>query len=159
MMALSCDYVKHQLVIPVFTALGMIADNSVELGLGTIACEADFGAYRKQIGGDAWGICQIEQATYADLWRYLLERPKFYERVISLVPCETPPDIEFLGTGVGDVLSVALMRIKYWMIPAPIPPAGMIGALGSYYKQYYNTPAGKGSALNFVKKYQEYVTC
>lgn len=158
-MALNCDYIKSQLINSAFMALNMWSPEAVTLGLLTIANESDFGTYRKQIGGSALSICQIEQNTFNDIVRYLNTRDDLLQVILTLTKQSRLPDFSYLANSQADLLSVALMRIKYYMIPTPIPPENDIIAIANYYKTYYNTAQGQANVTTAVEKYTQYVTC
>jgi len=117
---------------------------AVNLLLGTAAIESQFGTYLKQITGPALSAFQIEPATF----RYLKE--KYADKVPAWA---TEKYLEW------DLrLAIIVARLKYLSIKYPLPTADDIKALAHYWKQYYNTPAGKGTEAEFVKAYKQYVS-
>jgi len=49
------------------------------------------------------------------------------------------------------ILGIVCCRLKYGMIPKPLPSKNDREAQGKYYRLWYNTAGGKGSAEEFVK--------
>lgn len=130
------------------------ADNLV---LGTIAQESRGGTYIAQLGGGpAKGIGQCEPATEADMWRYLNRPDKANIKARFCV-----------ATGVNFAsqrqltanlaYQIALIRLKYWMNPLPIPHANDISGMAKMWKQVYNSHGGKGTEEEFIRNYKEYV--
>ena len=147
---------RENVVRPTLQYLGMHSEAAENLLIGTAMHESAKLKYIKQINGPALGFFQIEPMTHADVWRYLNTRSDIAAKVRMLASYqyvgEHIPDSELM-TNLR--YSTAICRIKYWMIPEPIPPADDIEALGRYYKVYYNTKLGKATAQDFVNAYPE----
>jgi hypothetical protein len=47
------------------------------------------------------------------------------------------------------VLAAPIARLLYWQVPEPLPPRTLAGLWG-YYKQYWNTPAGRTTEAEFI---------
>ena len=119
----------------------LYSESAVKLLLGTAAVESQFGTYLKQISGPALSPFQIEPATF----RYL--KDKYADKIPSWA---TEKYLEW------DLrLAIITARLKYLSIKDPLPPND-INALARYWKQYYNTPKGKGTEADFVKAYNKY---
>jgi len=41
-------------------------------------------------------------------------------------------------------------------VPAPLPDAGDLGGLARYWKRYFNTPKGAGTAAGFIESYRRF---
>ena len=53
--------------------------------------------------------------------------------------------------------ATAMCRVHYLRVPRPLPDPGDIRAMGEYWKRHYNTPQGRGTADEFVEKFEEHV--
>lgn len=123
---------------------GLYSEAVENLMLGTMAVESDFGNVARQVGGPALGIFQMEQTTFDWL------KTKYSEEYgLSRYAFE---DIEH------DHKAAALFaRLRYLVVKKQLPPATDLPALAKYWKQYYNTPLGKGKISDFIEKYNKYV--
>jgi hypothetical protein len=51
-----------------------------------------------------------------------------------------------------------MARIHYMRVPAALPKAGDVSGQANYWKQYYNTPLGKGKPQEYIEKWQHYLS-
>lgn len=133
---------------------------------GTAATESGFEA-RRQSGfgfwnqGGAWGLWQTEAAPLKDSVLYLRTHPAVLQRSAVWLWERAAIDMDGLmdaaqhgmevllhGVFVSDALACFLARVHYLRFSAPVPHG--VELQGAYYKQYYNTSAGKGSAKKFM---------
>lgn len=106
--------------------------------------------------GPAYGIFQIEPATYRDLMaNFLAYRKPLAERVAQLL-APVPTALEQLVTNLS--YATAIARVIYYRAPAPLPAAGDAEALAAYWKQVYNTPSGKGTPAQWLQHYRSLVS-
>lgn len=128
-----------------------------ELLLYTGAAESGY-RYRRQIGGPARGYWQMEPATEEDIRRnYFSHRPGLWETVKDIAEC-----IGLVGTTItyermrslehNPYYACAMARVHYLRVPDPLPLAGDLAGQAAYWKQHYNTPAGKGTIEHFLKE-------
>ena len=122
-----------------------LSESAVELLLGTCAVESDFGEFRRQVGGPARGVFQMEPETFYWVRNYCRAE----------VPILAGRDVIDLET--DDELAVVAARARYRVIPVALPPADNLWALALYWKFGYNTISGKGKPANFMTKYNLYV--
>lgn len=117
-----------------------------ELLMMTCAHESHLGTYRKQIGGPALGIFQMEPATFKDLQENFIAHRKVLK---DLVGHRKPEELVE-----DDVLAIMMARIHYFRYPESIPkdPVGM----SELAKKRYNTVAGKATAEKYLQDYQKY---
>jgi len=151
-------YQLRELVIaPTLKKLGMYSLAAENLLVGTAIQESRGGTYLKQIGGGpAVGLYQIEPATAFDvLKRYLVDIAPFVNATHFDISKASDSEI-MRRIMVDPVVSTAVCRIKYHMIPKPLPDADDLPGLGAYWKQYYNTPAGAGTVEEFIKNYDKF---
>jgi len=133
----------------------MNTEAAVNLLLGTAAKESNFGTYLRQVRGPALGFFQMEPATEAGIWRnYIVNMGKMGERIL-LITGVSGPDLPALRANIA--YQIIMARLHYRRIPAPLPAADDVCGLGKYWKKYYNTYKGRGTAKQFVKKYKKYV--
>ncbi len=149
------------LVTHVLNELGApyVSADAISLVVRTCVYESDLYHLKQVGGGPARGFPQIEISTAKDiLWRYLgLDRKSdLRERVHSIIGFDPPSladddyqlDLQLQG---NMILGIVCCRLKYGMIPEPLPPKDDRLAQGRYYKAFYNTSGGKGSAEAFAR--------
>ena len=137
-------------------AINMHSGAAVHLLLGTAAQESEFGTYLKQVGGGpALGAFQMEPDTERDIWICYLGFREDLAQTVWLATGVSGSNFRALEYNLA--YQIVMARIHYRRIPEPLPPYNDIKALARYWKQHYNTPAGKGTEDEFVKKYQKYV--
>lgn len=138
---------------PVLEQMDLYSQEAQDLILGTICQESQCGRYLKQLGsGPALGICQMEPATHDDIHESYLEyRPELLMKVRSFCAPNRVNAQEMIG---NLNYAVAMCRIHYLRKPAKIP-SDMVGQ-AEYWKQYYNTPEGKGTTEEFIANWKKY---
>lgn len=163
-------YVPHfrdLVVAPTLRTMGMYSESAVTLLLGTAAQESHF-KYLHQLGaGPAVSFYQIEPATAADVvLRYLQVRSGVREQFEKGFRVLNSHAIDWANVDLEAIVlklvtdlrfATAVARIKYLMIPAPLPKADDIPAMALYWKLYYNTMQGKGTEAEFINNYNRYV--
>lgn len=112
------------------------------LVMGTIAQESLLGTFLVQQGGSALGICQIEPSTLTSLVASLSTKEAAALAMMALPGAPAQSVVASLP------YAVALVRLYYWRVPAPLP-ANTVTALFDYYKQYYNTAAGAATLVEW----------
>ncbi len=133
--------------------------DALALVVRTHVYESNLYHLRQRGGGPARGFAQIEMSTALDiLGRYLgLKRKAELRATVSGIlgydPVELAGNSDMLNLQLQGnlILGIICCRLKYGMIPAPLPEANERMAQGEYYKRYYNTSGGKGGALEFAK--------
>lgn len=142
------DAVEFQTTIvkPVLVAMAIWTEESEMLLMGTAAQESLL-IYTRQINGPALGYFQMEPATHDDCWtNYLNYRPELKAQVLAIRTAPGAPAATDMET--DPQYAAAMARVRYLRVSAPIPtrPRDM----AAYWKQYYNTPLGAGSADDFI---------
>ena len=122
--------------------------------LGTAAQESAYGKYTVQIGGGpARGKFQMEKATHDDIWKNFLKyKPRLAKLVLSISGLTEP---YFNSLEKNDIYACAMCRVHYFRVKEPIPTT--INGYAYYWKQFYNTPEGKGTISEFINNYIKYV--
>lgn len=155
------------IIRPVLYAMDMHSESAERLILGTIAVESNCGQYlRQKNDGPALGICQIEPKTAQDLlYRYLIRRDDIdvrFQRAFQVVN-----DIKLKWDNIkldaieikliSDLrFSVGLCRLRYWVVPKPLPDPDDIAGLAQYWKTHYNTQGGAGAVAKYVQAWDVY---
>lgn len=146
----------HEVIEPTLKFLDMDSPAARNLILGTIAQESHMGKYLVQLGGGpALGVAQMEPATHDDIWdNYLKYRQPIVYKLDQLL-CLGRSKHEQLKWNLA--YAVAMARVHYRRVAAPLPDADDIEQLAHYWKDHYNTYAGKGTVEEFVHNYQRFV--
>ena len=146
------------IVRPTLKRMGMWSPAAEDLIVGTAAHESQFRAFDQVTGkddvtlGPAYGVYQIEPATFDDINRYLKRRADIRIIVQSFLS-PWPDELHQL---VGNLnYATAIARVKYWMAPEPLP-AGLPG-IAEYWNKYYNSYLGAGTPEQFIEDYRFYV--
>ena len=131
--------------------INLYSEDARELIMGTFAQESRF-KYVRQINGPALGFGQMEPATFKDIIdNYLRYKPVLMSRMIRAVGLL---EVEDLVHNVE--LMIAMTRIHYLRVPEKLPSCKDVPAMARYWKQYYNTPLGKGTEEEFIANYHKY---
>jgi len=155
---MSLDKVQfRELIEKTLIEIDKHSEASVNLLLGTAAQESGFGTYIRQIGGGpALGVFQMEPNTEADIWmNYLLYRRELLSHIKRLAGLEAANAWHLEGNLIYQII---MARAHYLRVHEVLPPADDIEGLARYWKQYYNTPLGKGTVEEFERNYLRYVT-
>ena len=143
-LGLDLDQLRAHIVRPILNELELWSPAAENLVIGTGITESRL-YYLKQMGeGPALGIYQMEPFTHNDLWRTTLWGTYLGARVSRLLPSfsgVSPRATEMIG---NLYYATAMCRVHYRRIKEPLPANDAV-ALAKYWKQYYNTPLGKGS--------------
>lgn len=145
-----------QIIRPTLQAIGMglWTPAAEELLLGTAIKESAL-VYTRQIGGGPGrGYWQMEPATHDDIWKnYLAYRPKLANAVSQFLEEPVTRASDQLETNAN--YACAMARIKYLRVPDALPNVGDLAAQAAYWKQWYNTPAGAGTADEYVDAWHQ----
>lgn len=105
--------------------------------------------------GPALGFFQIERNTHEDLYKNFLRfRPALLEFVEALLVPGRDRDRQ-LVTNLE--YATAIARVLFYRAPERLPAADDLSALAAYWKRYYNTLAGKGTAEQWLYHYRSFV--
>lgn len=120
-----------------------ISKTAADLLMATAAVETALGTWLTQVGGPARGVFQIEPTTLSSLLTSLAPAEHAAVALVKTVQ----PFAQQIDTNL--LLAAALTRLLYWKAPAPLPPDTEQG-LWSYYKRWWNTPAGSTTEGQFI---------
>jgi hypothetical protein len=151
-MTINPQQFADQVVIPTLQMLEQQAgipfsDTAFHLIMGTIAQESLMGTYLVQQMGPALGIGQIEPDSLATVLAALNTNEK-----AALATIATPASPAH-NVVANLPYAVAIMRLFYWKVPAPLPAQDTVTAVYSYYKQWYNTSAGAATLTQFAQNW------
>lgn len=134
---------RRLVVRPVLEHLGLWSLAAERLLIGTALVESRL-IYLEQLpAGPALGVFQMEPGTNLDIWQhYLAFRPARAAKVWAFAGGVLAREREMIG---NLNYATAMARIHYLRVPHPLPDAEDFDGLGAYWKNYYNTVAGKGS--------------
>jgi hypothetical protein len=146
----SYDREQLQAVIRRVTGgLGLGGFDAERLLLGTVAKESGFGRYLRQLGGGpALGAAQVEPATMRDIYtNHLAYRPE-RAAAVALVSGVSEPSVWQLEINLA--FNLAMARLKYRMIPAPLPDGRDVWAMARYWHRWYCANGYPGQVEQFV---------
>lgn len=106
---------------------------------------------RKQIGGPALSLFQIEPDTLDDLYTNWLAHRSAWQTVLDsyrMVGTTMLPRLEALES--VDAYGVCAARMQLWRAVEKIPGADDYLALADYAKRHWNTEAGKASPEKYL---------
>lgn len=140
----------------------MNSHEAVTLLLGTALAESGGTAIAQMGGGPAAGICQMEEATHADIWENWLLRDKHQELLEWIAERfgDTTYDEERFSRLYGDASYAFFMaRCHYYRVAEaiPAPASGDIKPFARYWKKYYNTHLGAGTIEHFIDSWEAMV--
>lgn len=116
--------------------------------LFTFAQESHLGVWRQQMGaGAALGLGQHEPPTFNWLAK------KYPDILLKFYP-EIP---RFETIENDDVLAVIMCRLRYYVVPEPLPAPDDIKGMARYWKEYYNTNKGRGNEQEFVRNVKKFI--
>ena len=141
---------REYVIRPVLRRLGLYSEAAEELLMLTAATESLCGKYLHQVGGPALGIFQMEPFTHDDIHRNFLKyKPEVAEKVqeFGSEAKDMPGNLYY---------ATAMARIHYLRVPEALPSAMDVNGLANYWKDYYNTNLGSGTATKAMGNYQKY---
>lgn len=131
-----------------------------QLLLGTGYAESNWDEIRQRPQGPARSPFQIEVATALWLRDWLYTVPG-HERRMALATLVM--DLESIIPEFTDQLAVnlclacAYARLRYWVVPIPLPEAGDILGMAGYYYLYWATSGSKATLDKFIKPFERFV--
>lgn len=133
--------------------LRLYTPEALQLILGTIAQESHLGKYIEQIKGPAKGICQMEPATYNDIWKnYLDFKPDLHDAILRM--SVTGDEADEMRWNLK--LAIAMCRVHYLRKKGAIPHD--LQGQAAYWKTHYNTRLGKGTVAQYISNYKRFVS-
>ena len=134
----------------------LYSEAAVNLMLGTALAESDLHNLLQIGGGPGLGLFQPEPTTLDDTFYRYLGRPDKSGLMEAVQPFVTEQDVR--EQMIGNIpFALIIARLKYWMVPEPLPEYDDVQALAEYWKRHYNTQKGSGEVVDFVSKYKIHV--
>ena len=153
-MSLDPKQFRAEIVRPTLKAVDMWSQAAENLVCGTAYQESGLRWLRQLENGPARGVYQMEPATHKDLWdNYLTFRAGLNALVCEYL-ADLPDKVSQLQTNLA--YATIMCRIHYLRQPDPLPEANDIEGLAHYWKQFYNTPLGKGTVSEFIHNYRSF---
>lgn len=150
--------IRDYVVIPALQSLNLAERNRVQLVIGTGGVESGGYNYLDQTTpgpGPAYGFWQMEKATHDDIWdNYIRYQPSALIDTLLKMAGERPgicrpPPVTVLHWNLRYAAAMCGMhyrrREQARPVPAPLPAVGDAEGMAAYWKQWYNTPLGKGT--------------
>lgn len=150
---------RTEVVRPTLAVLGtwnatMNTPAAENLLIGTSLQESSLTYLRQLSGGPGLGVMQVETATHDDVWTNYLNYRDDLSLIVKGLAAGGKGTAAQLPWNLG--YSVAIARLIFWRAPATMPAADDVEALGQFWKTYYNTEGGAGTAAQWVENYQKY---
>lgn len=155
---------RDDVIIPTLLLLdevekGYYSEEVVELLIGTAAHESHMGKWLRQVKGPALGIYQMEPATHQSLWKHFLRFRPDVARVVremaSQRSCKADGSVADNELIHNLMYATALARVRYRGAKGPIP--NTLAGQAGYWKQWYNTPLGRGTTEKYIEDYERFV--
>lgn len=139
---------------PVLHEMSMWSESAEKLLLMTACHESGGFKWKRQMGGGpALSWYQIEPDTAMDVYNnYLSYRPTMRNK---LRPYE-PENGDIEDALMDDRYATAMCRLIYYRVPARLPDDDNDIGLAEYWKKYYNTHLGAGTADKFLDDWRRY---
>jgi len=160
------DDVREYVVKPALARLGMWSAAAEQLVVGTGLVESQYQHLDQTTpgAGPAYGPWQMERLTHDDIWvnylpgqasamRDMLLMMSGVARDPKTVPRSYIPPITTLHWNL--MYGAAMCRVHYRRVPAKLPDADDVLAMAAYWKQWYNTPAGKGTIAKAIPYFRQ----
>lgn len=156
MSGVNYSHLKHFIVRPALTLIGMDSLAAINLVTGTALAESG-GQYLMQVGGGpALGLWQMEPATERDCWvNFIGYQPDLSTQIQSIL---APHSVSNQRTNqlIWNLYYGAIMcRIKYYRSPLPLPTYNDANGLANYHKSVYNSALGAANAENNIPLFEE----
>lgn len=157
LLGLHVEHFRKFVVRPALQRLDKWTPASENLVLGTALQEGDSLRALKQYGdGPALGLFGMEPATHLSLWtNYIRYRDPLQQAMLAMATFSREEQIPSPYEMVTNLLYAAAMcRVRYLPTPKKLPLENDARGLAEYWKQYYNTPAGKGTVDGALHHFQ-----
>lgn len=144
----------RRLIIVTLKEIGLFSNNAVELIMGTFAQESNFKYVRQLSKGPALGYGQMEPSTFNDIINnFLRHKPDLMGKIMKASGVAMLAPEMLLD---NKKLMICMCRLHYLRVKDSLPSYKDVWAMAEYWKQHYNTPAGKGTVKEFVENYTKY---
>lgn len=158
---ISATHLTSEVIDPVLKRLetlrpGMYSPKIVQLLLGTAAQESDLGFFlRQHPRGPARGVWQMEEDTVEDLQGRYLMRPRNLDLYVAVEGFSVQGISWYEQLTWNLRLACALARVRYWMVPIPVPED--LRGQARYWDVHYNANQ-EDEIEEYLASYEEFVT-
>jgi hypothetical protein len=141
------------IIRPTLKRYGLWSLAAENLLIGTAIQESHCGRWVRQMNdGPALGIYQMEPVTYFDVLKNVV--PRFVEKIgIPLQDFCSDPEILVYDAQYATLLA----RLQYARFTKPLPEANNLPAIAAYWKDHWNTSAGKGTIAEFLSNWNTFL--
>ena len=131
----------------------LASPEAVQMLLGTAARESRLGKVDTENRRTGIGPFQIIRTTEKDIWNnYLKYKPDIAKKIKDTTGVSGPsPDALENNFPYAAIIA----RLVYKRVPEDLPSASDVKAQAKYWKKWYNTHLGAGTADKFMKSYEE----
>lgn len=154
-MSINPQQFREHVIRATLQPMGLWSIEAEELLIGTAAHESQLGTYIHQVGGPALGVFQMEPDTWSDIYQnFLVYNPACLRKIeaVRRVVGRSAEDM------IADLRYACVMaRLQYFRVKERLPAADDLAGQARYWKQYYNTPQGKGTVGQYIADYRKYV--
>lgn len=148
---------RELVVRPTLEHLDLWSKAAENLLVGTAIQESGLKFLKQKGNGPALGVFQIEPDTHTDVWVNYLNNRAGQGELGRVIAHDFPRPNDYHGSLVWDMAyATVIARVIYLRRPEPLPNADDVPGLAAYWKQWYNTPLGKGTEEEFIKNYLKY---
>jgi len=147
----------RKLISDILTEIGLWSIESQRLVLGTGAVETHY-IYIRQIQGPARSFWQVEPKTAISIFKdHLLYRPQRIDLIAQtcmipkgFVQSTNEDKIGFMLER-NIAFAICMCRLKYRMIPHPLPGADDIPGQAEYWNDFYNVNPDHGFPKDYIE--------
>ena len=136
----------------------LYSEQAFDLMMGTAAQESNFQYLYQQGGGPGRSFWQVEPRTAQDnIQNYILARSELSEALLKacfMAGWSTNQEVIQAQLERNFAFALCMARIRYYRVKDAIPLLPEHQA--AYWKQHYNTPAGSGTASEYLKNYNRF---
>lgn len=152
--------VREYVVRPALQRVGLWSPAAEVLVFGTGLVETEYNWLDQTTPGPgpAYGPWQMEEPTHDDIWlSYLSRQTDLADSLIRMAGfgnVTKPPVIALHG---NLFYGAAMCRVYYRRLKAALPEPDDAAGMAAYWKQWYNTPRGKGTLERALPYFQKAV--
>ena len=156
---------RTEIVQPTLLAITLWSLSAEELLIATAVHESAGLTYIRQLPradgrqGPALGFFQIEPATAEDLVKRYIFQDKTELGKRLRIASQFEPWGNINERLIGDMrFGCIIARLKYWSAPPPLPRAGDVPAMASYWWRFYHGDVGENKESDFIASYERWLT-
>lgn len=125
-----------------------------DLLIGTAVQESGLAYLVQLYDGPAKGVYQVEPATLYDIYESYLEYRTPLRDKVDQLRSSLPIEQDLIS---NLCYATAIARLVYYRSPEPLPDKNDVPGMAHMWKVAYNTFKGKGTEVEFIKHYNDYI--